>query len=133
MKEFEPHNKLFENDDDIKLQNIRNKMNKIIQSKKINFLIINNEEYEGNYKLNYQFTTESKRIFLKHEIIKNILILTISTSVYVYFTKFSHYLQRINSIKYYKQIFLFTFSLCPIAISSYFSVLNYDLPILNNH
>lgn len=117
------------NNNDILIQNIENKMNKLIQNKNFQLFLFNkNLKVDNNTKSldKTNFIPKCKQTFLKEEFLKNSCITLTSLFSYLVFQN-SNYFKRVYSIGNYKKIFLTTFCLSPMLISLYFSYLDYNL------
>jgi hypothetical protein len=124
--------------DDNQLTRIKNKMDIIIASKKIKIFEsytdiykkkqkILNDEKEQLKNSNKQIINEKERNeFILQEFKRNTGIGIIGLFTYMYFDKFSNFLRNTNSIKNYRQLFIFNFCFMPLIIGVYFSKLNYD-------
>jgi hypothetical protein len=118
-------NKELNIDDINQLNRIQKKMDAIIHSKALSNergKFQDNQEEVFIEKLNNQNKIEMP--ILKKEIKNNLIVGSLSLINYLFFTKISPHFKTVNSIGYYKQIFLFTFCICPLTISLYFSKLN---------
>jgi len=107
------------------IMNTRILMNSMIES---GYLQIPNnkiiKKIEDNRITKIDF--EEKNKFFKEEFYKNIAVIALSITSYVYFTKLSNYLSRVNSLKIFRPLFIFNFCILPIGITLYYSHLDYN-------
>lgn len=120
--------------DEEQLKRIRKKMDLLIDSKKLNFLFIsenkNKQEEISNIKLKNIPDKILNEIYYKEVIMKNAALALISLGAYFYFDKYTNFLNKVNSIYYYKKLFLATFCFVPIMLSYNFSKMNYEYKII---
>jgi hypothetical protein len=124
---------ILKEDDEKQLIRIREKLiklyelkNKKIENNNTTYAYINdplNNEESNDYK-NYRNRNNTIRNMMAQEFYKNIVIFSISASTFIYFTKFSNFFTKVNSLIIFKPLFLFTFCASPFLISLYFSKLS---------
>jgi len=127
-------NKTLEIKDDKQLKRVKNKMDYLINSKKMDFLFItkNNKNQDDNSKMKFKNLSNEvlNEIYYSEVIIKNAILSVISLGAYSYFNRFTDFLNIVNSVYYYKKLFLITFCVLPILLNFKFSKMNYEFKIL---
>ena len=120
--------------DEEQLKRIRKKMDLLINSKKLNFLSMDENINKGNEISNIKLKNISNsiknEIYYREVVMKNAVLVFISVGAYLYFDKFTNFLNKANSIYYYKKAFLFTFCFVPIFLNYSFSKMNYEYKLL---
>lgn len=120
--------------DEEQLKRIRKKMNLLIDSKKLDFLFIaeNNKKADNMSTIKFKNIQNStvKELYYKEVILKNTAFALISIGAYLYFNKYTGFLNTVNSIYYYKKLFLITFCVVPFFLNYNFSKMNYEYKLL---
>lgn len=119
--------------DQEQLNRIRKKMNLIIDSKKLDFLFVTETKKADNTsEMKFKNIPNStvNELFYKEVIMKNAAFALISIGAYVYFNKYTNFLNKISSIYYYKKLFLMTFCVVPFLMNYVFSKMNYEYKLL---
>jgi hypothetical protein len=132
LKIFNLKNSLEIKDPD-QLKRIRKKLDFLINSKKLHYLLRNsNKKIINNNKIKLKKIPKDiiNEIYYKEIVMKNLMIFLVSLTAYFYFSKYTDALSRVNSIYHYKKIFVVTFCFIPVLLNYKFSVMNYEYKIL---
>lgn len=120
--------------DDEQLKRIKQKLDTLIESKKLEYLFVRqgrgrleNEVYIKPRTIPKEILNE---IYFKEIIQKNAIFSALSISAFLYFNRFTTFLNKVNSIFYYKNLFLFTLCFLPVVINYNFSKMNYEYKLL---
>jgi len=123
--------------DEQQLFRVRKKIDILINSKKLDFLFVTNENKHktaaaglSNIKFKNIPKSLMNELYYKEVVIKNAAFGFISFATYLFFDKYSNYLHQVNSIYYYKKLFLLTYCFVPILLNFAFSKMNYEYRLL---
>lgn len=118
-------------EDPLILDRITQKMDLIIENKKFDYLYQREQKEEGE-NLNDPIPSLASRektllVNWKEVMTRTTLISLLSLTSYIYFKKYSDFLYKATTVKFYPQVFLFTFCVAPLSLNIYLTKLDNDI------